>query len=85
LLLLRDQGPPLGGYLLKLGLQVSDNEVYGRGVVTPEGYNYIRIAHGRLDVLIIGSLDEAVVLVEDALDGPSSLAAVSQHYINRSR
>jgi len=85
LLLLRYQGPPLRGYLLQLSLQVCNNEVYCRGVITPERYNNVRIAHGRLDVLIIGSLDEAIVLVEDTLYGPSSLAAVSQHYTHLSR
>ena len=79
LVLLRDKGSPLCSNLLKFGLKVSHNEVYGCGVVTPEWYNDVRIAHGWLYVLIIGGLDEAIVLIEDTFDRPSSLTAISEY------
>lgn len=81
LLLTRIARPSFKRYLLKLGFQVSDNKVYCRRIITAERYYYICIPHRWLYVLIICRLDKAVILIENTLNGPASLTAISKHYI----
>jgi len=62
-------------------LEVLNEHVDGIIVVGAEGHDDVSVFHGRLNEVIVGGLDEAVVLGEHVHHSPSTFSNVSRNYI----